>query len=52
MSTKIWTVIGMIIGVLINHFIIKPIEQKYYRKNCIKEGLTKESDTDAEEFKK
>ena len=52
MSTKVWTVIGMIIGALINHFIIKPIEQKYYRKKCIKEGLTKESDTDAEEFKK
>lgn len=52
MSTRIALVLGIIVGALINHFFIKPIEQKYYRKKCIKEGLTKEGDTDAEEFKK
>ncbi len=39
-----YTLIGVIIGILINHLIIKPIEQKYWRKRCVEDGLTKESD--------
>jgi uncharacterized membrane-anchored protein YhcB (DUF1043 family) len=42
MNTTIWTIIGIIIGVLINHFVVRPIEQKHYYKKCIKEGLAKE----------
>ena len=39
-----YTLIGVIIGILINHLIIRPIEQNYWRKKCIEDGLTKESD--------
>ena len=36
-----YTLIGVIIGILINHLIIKPIEQKNLRKRCIEDGLVK-----------
>lgn len=39
----IYTLIGVIIGILINHLIIRPIEQKHWRKKCIEDGLVKES---------
>lgn len=34
-----YTIIGVIIGILINHFLIKPLDQKYYNELCYKEGL-------------
>ena len=39
-------VIGVTIGILINRLIIRPIEQKYYRRKCIETGLIKERDTE------
>ncbi len=36
--------IGVMIGILINHLIIRPIEQKRWRKRCIEDGLVKERD--------
>lgn len=44
-----YTLIGVIIGILINHLIIRPIERKYWRKRCIEDGLVKESEADEEE---
>ena len=32
-----YTLIGVIIGILINHMIIRPIERKYYRNKCLEE---------------
>ena len=43
-----YTLIGVIIGILINHMIIRPIEQKYWRKKCIEDGLAKESDKECQ----
>lgn len=43
-----YVLIGVIIGILINHLIIKPIEQKYWRKKCIEDGLVKEGDNNDE----
>jgi len=34
-----YALIGFGIGVLLNHLIIKPIERKRIRKQCIEEGL-------------
>lgn len=31
--------IGVIIGLLFYHAVIKPIKRKYYREMCIREGL-------------
>lgn len=31
--------IGVLIGLVIYHAVIKPIERKHYRKMCIREGL-------------
>jgi hypothetical protein len=40
-----YALIGAIIGLLIYHAVIKPIERKRYREMCIKEGLApKEED--------
>ena len=39
-----YTLIGVIIGILINHLIIKPIEVKHWRKKCIEDGLAKEGE--------
>ena len=43
-----YTLIGVIIGILINHMIIRPIEKKYWRKKCVEDGLVKESEVDDE----
>ena len=43
-----YTLIGVIIGILINHLIIRPIERKYWRKKCLEDGLAKESEADDE----
>ena len=34
-----YVLIGVIIGLLFNHAVIKPIERKRYREMCIREGL-------------
>lgn len=31
--------IGALVGVAINHLIIKPIEERHYRELCIRDGL-------------
>lgn len=43
-----YTLIGVIIGILINHLIIRPIEQKHWRKKCIEDGLVREGEADDE----
>ena len=38
-----WELIaGVILGIVINHLFIKPMERRKYRKMCIEEGLVKE----------
>ena len=39
-------IIGIILGLLINHFLIKPLEQKYYKELCYKEGLVELNKSD------
>lgn len=34
-----YTAIGIIIGLVINHLIIKPIEQKHIRKELAERGI-------------
>lgn len=34
--------IGFLIGILINFLIVKPLEQRYWRKRCYEEGLVKD----------
>lgn len=41
-----YTIIGVMIGILINHLIIRPIEQKKWRKRCIEDGLAKGDDNE------
>lgn len=37
-----YVIIGIIIGVVINHLIIKPIEQKHIRKELAEKGIIPE----------
>lgn len=43
-----YALIGVMIGILINHIIIRPIERKYWRKKCIENGLVGEGNEDDE----
>ena len=36
---KMYIVFGVIVGVLINKLVIRPLERQYYRKLCKKEKL-------------
>ena len=37
-----YAIIGIIIGLVINHLVIKPIEQKHIRKELAKQGIIPE----------
>lgn len=37
-----YSAIGVIIGLVINHFVIKPIEQKHIRKELAEKGIIPE----------
>ena len=41
-----YTLIGVMIGILINHLIIRPIEQRNWRKRCIEDGLAREDNNE------
>lgn len=34
-----YAVIGLVIGLLVNFIIIRPIQRKYWRNKCIEENL-------------
>lgn len=38
-ARQMYTIIGVLIGVLINHIIINPIERNYWHQKCIDRGL-------------
>lgn len=35
----VWTIIGFLIGIILYNFVIKPIERKKIREECIRDGL-------------
>jgi len=41
-----YALIGAIIGLLIYHAVIKPMERKRIRKECIRDGLAPREDND------